>query len=258
MAILQTSFFSRSLMRTVGFNAIIPIDKMMYPNKSIGTKKRTFKTLYLLTGLTMNHNDWLYGTRILNWAEEKGIAVIMPAGENKFYLDNEMTGDNHAEFLGTELVEATRQLFPLSDKREDTFIAGLSMGGYGAIRNGLKYYETFGYIAAMSSYLVIDSLVKTKKTYAYNEDKTFGDPAALIGSDKDPVALINNLLDSGADIPKMFISCGTEDWLVHANRKLSDFMKENCIEHVYIEEPGKHDWDFWDKHIYKVLEWLPN
>ena len=257
MAVLQASFFSHSLMRSVLFNAIIPIDKMMFPNKPIGEERRIYKTLYLLAGVTMNHNDWLYGTRILNWAEEKGVAVIMPAGENKFFLDSETTGDKHANFLGVELIEATRQLFPLSYKREDTFIAGLSMGGYGAIRTGLIYHETFGYIAGMSSVLILERLVNPSHTFVYSENKTFGDRAALLGSDRDPMALVKKLVDAGADIPKMYISCGTEDGLIHFNRSLSSFLNENGVEHVYIEEPGKHDWDFWDRHIYKVLEWLP-
>lgn len=78
----------------------------------------------------------------------------MPSGENRFYLDDEKSGELYGEFIGKELVEFTRKLFPLSDKREDTFIAGLSMGGYGAIRNGLKYAENFGCVIGLSAALV--------------------------------------------------------------------------------------------------------
>ena len=236
MAVLQTSFYSGSLSRSVSFNAIIPIDKMLFPVKPIGNGRKIFKTLYLLHGVTMNQNDWLYGTRILNWAEEKGVAVIMPAGENKWYLNNN-SGDNHEDFLAVELVRATRMLFPLSDKREDTFIAGLSMGGYGAIRTGLKYNDTFGYIAALSA--ALQGYFATSKT------------------DKDPETLIGAILKSSGKIPELFISCGTEDSCIHGNRILHKFLLSKKVEHTYIEEPGQHDWDFWDKHIYKVLEWLP-
>ena len=112
MALLNGSFYSKSLIRTVNFNAIIPVDKMLYPVKPAEGEKKVFKTLYLLHGVTMNHNDWLYATRILNWAEQKGIAVIMPAGENKFFLNN-VSGDNHEDFLAVELIDVTRRLFPL-------------------------------------------------------------------------------------------------------------------------------------------------
>ena len=97
------------------------------------------------------------GTRIQAWAEANDLAVIMPSGENRFYLDDEKSGELYGEFIGKELVEFTRKLFPLSDKREDTFIAGLSMGGYGAIRNGLKYAENFGCVIGLSAALVHDT-----------------------------------------------------------------------------------------------------
>ena len=239
MALLNVNFYSESLMRSVCFNAIIPVDKMLYPVKSVQGERKVFKTLYLLHGVTMNHNDWLYATRILNWSEEKGLAVIMPSGENKFYLNN-TSGDNHEDFLAVELIDVTRRLFPLSDKREDTFIAGLSMGGYGAVRTGLKYYNTFGYIAGLSSALRLSA------------------PENIVsGSDKDPRVLVNTILESNQKMPEMFISCGTEDGLIQCNRDLHEFLVSKKVEHVYIEEPGKHDWDFWDRHIYKVLEWLP-
>jgi len=254
MAVIQASFYSQSLIRSVNFNAIIPVDKMLFPNRPVGDTPKTFKTLYLLHGVTMNHNDWLYATRILNWAEEKGVAVIMPAGENKFFLNN-ISGDKHEDFLGVELIKATRQLFPLSAKREDTFIAGLSMGGYGAIRTGLKYPETFSYIAGLSSALIQDRLknAESGRSWRFNEDISFGDN----GEDKDPKALISAILEAKKNMPEIFISCGTEDGLIASNRELHEFLLAENVEHTYIEEPGRHDWDFWDRHIYKVLEWLP-
>ena len=103
------------------------------------TREGPWPTLYLLHGYTGNQVDWLYRSDIEKWAMQHGYAVIMPSGGNSFYLDNETTGERYGVFIGEELVEVTRKMFPLSHKREDTVIAGLSMGGYGAIRNGLRY-----------------------------------------------------------------------------------------------------------------------
>ena len=146
MALMQMEFKSETLKRTVSMNVILPIERFRGP----------FPTLYLLHGLTDNYNGWLSYTRIRLWAEESGLAVVMPSGENSFYMDilvkDGCLGD-FGEYIGRELVDVTREMFPLSHKREDTFLAGLSMGGFGACRNGLKYCETFGKVAILSGAL---------------------------------------------------------------------------------------------------------
>ncbi|MCI9552974.1 MAG: hypothetical protein HFE94_05505 [Acutalibacter sp.] len=111
------------------FQAILPTERFQAP----------YPTLYLLHGLTENSSAWLQNTRIKMWAEEKGLAVVMPSGENSFYLDISVKDGGLGDFgayIGEELVKVTREMFPLSHKREETYIAGLSMGGYGACRNG--------------------------------------------------------------------------------------------------------------------------
>src|SRR5690606_9197863 len=130
----EVTFLSRSLKRKVAFNAIIPGDS---GDPRLPAAEGPFKTLYLLHGIFGNHTDWLTNSRIQMLAESRNLAVIMPAGDNAFYLDQTDRGDLYGQFVGQELVAATRAMFNLSHRREDTFIAGLSMGGYGAIRNGL-------------------------------------------------------------------------------------------------------------------------
>ena len=144
MAYLQINFLSESLCRQTILNAVVPVGG------------KPFKTLYLLHGLYGNCMDWLANTRIAYWAEARNLAVIMPSADNSFYTDNEKSFAMYGEFFGRELVDVTRELLPLSHRREDTFIAGLSMGGYGAIRTGLKYHKTFGAIAGLSSALITD------------------------------------------------------------------------------------------------------
>jgi S-formylglutathione hydrolase FrmB len=181
----------------------------------------------------------------------------MPSGDNSFYVDRPEGWNNYGEFIGQELVEVTRKMFYLSHKREDTFIGGLSMGGYGAIRNGLKYHETFGYIAALSSALHIFEKFESKGVtdLAYLES-CFGNLEIAKKSDKNPRYIIESNPD--VNFPKVYLACGTEDWLLEANRDFRDFInKQTNIKLDYHESTGKHDWIFWDEYIYKVLEWLP-
>lgn len=261
MAIIEVNFISKCLMRTVTFNAIIPVDK--FGPQAENAEQKPLKTLYLLHGIFGNYTDWVNGTRIQAWAEANDLAVIMPSGENRFYLDDEKSGELYGEFIGKELVEFTRKLFPLSDKREDTFIAGLSMGGYGAIRNGLKYAENFGCVIGLSAALVHDTWKDADNsapifTFRRNYyEAIFGEYDKVKGSDKDPKALLLKLKEEGRPVPKMYMCCGTEDGLVTANRDFRDFLNENGVDLTYVEGPGKHDWVFWDTYIKKVLDWLP-
>lgn len=261
MAIIEVNFISKCLMRTVTFNAIIPVDK--FGLQAENAEQKPLKTLYLLHGIFGNYTDWVNGTRIQAWAEANDLAVIMPSGENRFYLNDEKSGELYGEFIGKELVEFTRKLFPLSDKREDTFIAGLSMGGYGAIRNGLKYAENFGCVIGLSAALVHDTWKDADNsapifTFRRNYyEAIFGEYDKVKGSDKDPKALLLKLKEEGRPVPKMYLCCGTEDGLVTANRDFRDFLNENGVDLTYVEGPGKHDWVFWDTYIKKVLDWLP-
>lgn len=261
MAVAQVTFLSKALKRKVTYHAVIPSD--VRDPLAGQAAKGPFKTLYLLHGIFGNHTDWLHNTRIRQLAEHKGVAVIMPAGDNSFYLDQHDRGDLYGEFVGRELVEAARNTFNLSGKREDTFIAGLSMGGYGAIRNGLYYHETFGWVAGLSSALITYEFSKPDGARQllpvadrYHE-ATFGELDKVAGSDKDPEALVRRILDKGASLPNLYLCCGTEDFLLEHNRRFRDFLAAQGVDFRYEEGPGAHDWAFWDAYIGKVLDWLP-
>lgn len=262
MAQLQVDFFSRCLMRQVTINAIVPVDKLSKTGQKVREDK-PFKTLYLLHGIYGNHNDWITGTRIAAWAQENNLAVIMPAAENHFYVDCKASGEEYGAFIGEELIEVTRALFPLSKQKEDTFIAGLSMGGYGAIRNGLKYWNTFGYIAGLSSAFILENaLNSTNDTPIPFQRRSFfeaifGDLNQLMGSDMDYKALILDLKKQDAQIPSIYLAIGTEDFLLQPNRDYHHFLIDQGVEVTYEEGPGGHEWNFWDRYIHHVLEWLP-
>ena len=265
MAIFRISFMAETLGRTVPLTVILPTDKVYFGDMPRREPGKPYKTLYLLHGILGDDTDWLYGTRIARWAAEKDLCVVMPSGENMFYVDQPDTGNRFGEFIGRELVEFTRKTFPLSHKREDTYIGGLSMGGYGAMRNGLKYSDTFGAIIGLSSaFLVDESLLIVNPNPTFPSDRqeykkaVFGqDLEAAIASDKNPYVLIRQHLEQKKEIPAIFMACGKDDFLLSKNQKFVSFLRENNVPVHYIEAPGNHEWDFWDTHIKEALEWLP-
>ena len=253
MGIATIEFRCESLNRTTEFRAYIPDD--LVPGQKL-------KTLYLLHGAFGRNSDWLNYTRIALWARQRNLAVIMPCGENSFYVDHVEGRNFYYKYICEELLNYTRNLFPLSDKREDTFICGLSMGGYGAIVNGLKCWQTFGYIAGLSSALRVDTYASATDgpdvPYLVSRgylERTFGDLSKVAGSDMDYEALALSV--PREQFPHMYLCCGTEDSLLPNNRAFHDFLVAHGLPVTYEEGPGGHDWTFWDTHILKILNWLP-
>ncbi len=265
MAVFQIDFMAESLGRTVPIIVILPTDKVYFPGMPRREEGKPYKTLYLLHGVIGDCTDWLYGTRIRRWAEERDLCVVMPSGDNAMYLDQPWNGNLYSEYIGRELVEFTRKTFPLSHKREDTFIGGLSMGGYGAVYNGLKYNETFGAIIGLSSAFVVDENMPVEvpeprfpvernevKMHLYGHDL---EEAAR--SDKNVLVLVSRLVKEKTEFPKIYLACGEDDFLKEKNDRFVAHLKENDVEYTYETGPGSHEWDFWDTYIKKALDWLP-
>jgi S-formylglutathione hydrolase FrmB len=256
MALLQISFFSKSLKRETTINALLPLDGPRPDDAP------PIKAVYLLHGYTSSYTEWLTHSRIRELSNRYQIAVFMPSGENHFYLDDVEREALYGEFVGKELVEFTRRMFPISHRREDTLIGGLSMGGYGALRNGLYYGDTFGGIIALSSALLPYHVGDIKPGthngiagYSYYR-AVFGELDNVLGSDKDPEELIRQLKAKDAPVPDIYMACGTEDFLLDVNRRLGQFLKDEAVHHTYRESPGNHSWDFWNEKIADALEWF--
>ena len=263
MAVFHVTFLSESLGRSVPLVVILPTDKLVLPGMPRRDENKPFKTLYLLHGVIGSCTDWLYGTSIQRYAEERDLAVVMPSGDNGMYLDQAV--DKYGQYVGKELVEFTRRTFPLSGKREDTYIGGLSMGGFGAMRNGLKYHETFGAIISLSGAFVLDESILVKvehpvfpsDTMEYRHQIYGEDLEAALVSDRNPKYLVGELAKEGIDFPKIYMACGTEDFLLDRNKRFRDVLLENKVEHTFVLGPGSHEWSFWDTYIQKALDWLP-
>lgn len=258
MALIHINFLSECLKRKVTVSAVVPVD-----NPLIRQTEQPYKMLVLLHGYNGDYTDWLTKTDIMTYAEEKNLVVIMPSGENKFYVDCSETGDMFGSFIGEELIKVMRRLLPVSPDRNDTFIAGLSMGGYGALVNGLRYPETFGYIACLSTAFPLELLTeKTDEDISFTErkriiEKAFGSLNLIKGTDKDYYNLINKLKVSKVERPKIYFACGSEDFWLHANQEFVRWLDNQDIDFKFVKDSGNHDWLFWNKYIKKVLNWLP-
>jgi len=250
MAFIQCDFFSEVLGLSVSMNVILP--------QSTSSHKK-HPTLYLLHGLSDDHTIWMRRTSIERYVAPLGLAVVMPAVHRSFYTDM-LNGYNYWTFISQELPAIARSFFPLSDAREDNFVAGLSMGGYGAFKLALRCPEKFAAAASLSGALdVVEIVNRISKENRDNREfyNVFGKPDELAGSENDLFYLAERLAKSDKPKPLLFQCCGTEDFLYQDNLKFRDWAKELGLDLTYEEEPGTHEWGYWDKKIQRVLEWLP-
>lgn len=252
MALIQASFMSECLTRQVAFNVILPTDRF----GPTMPKEEPIKALYLLHGVTGSSSFWLTASALGSLSAMHNLAIIMPDGENHFYTDDEdWFGFKWGEYVGKELVEYTRNIFPLSRRREDTLIGGVSMGGYGAILNGLRYPETFGHIVGISNALVTRDVQRRADTGSdgfsrgYFES-IFGDLDKVSGSIHDPWAAAEQLRNSGRPLPTIYQAVGTEDFLYPVNQDFRALMEKLAWpDYTYEEGPGGHVLDFTQPHL---------
>ncbi len=258
MAILRLNFRSRELRRDVPVNVVLPFDR--------GATK-PYPTLYLLHGLQNNCDAWPLNTRIERWASDRGLAVVMPQGENSFWVrvgEPSYPYGDFGAYVAQELVEVTRAEFALSHEREHTFIGGFSMGGYGALRNGLLHAETFSKIAVFSGavhFFEEEPEELAARGNVAGELSIFGDRERTRDSDLNPRWLAARAVErvaagEVASLPRVKFVVGTEDWLVRSNRRLADGLRELGFDVAYTEAPGDHSFDFVGPRLPEMLDWL--
>ena len=256
MAYFRIEYFSNALCRSTSFEMLIPNDY----RKDLGEKApdKPMRTLFLLHGYTGKAGNWVPE----DLPAKYNFAVVMPTAENSFYLNGQSTGHAYQTLVGEEMVGYVRQTFGLAKRREDTFIAGMSMGGFGALHTGLAYPKTFGKIAALSSALIVHEIAHMKPggsnsvaNYAYYYE-CFGDLETVEERDVNPEVLVKRLKEKRAKIPDIFMACGTEDFLLENNRTMHRFLEDERIPHQYHESAGGHDMVFWNEYITKAVKWM--
>ncbi len=256
MALVHTNFYSEVLGLSCSMDVILP-QKVNGVGLDGTTMDPPYPVLWLLHGGTDDHTIWQRRTSIERYVSDKGIAVVMPSTLLGFYTDMKF-GLPYYTFFAKELKGLIQEFFPsLSDKREDTFVAGLSMGGYGAFKLAFDHPEMFSAAASLSGALDIERLLIEQASLGDESYyHIYGTPKEAKGSDNDLFTLADRLIESGGEIPKLYQVCGTEDSLYADHLRFKE-RYEGKLPITFYEEPGIHDWAFWDRNIQRVLDFLP-
>lgn len=262
MALVQFSFFSAALARITNFKIILPNDEPDFIKMGNPHYERPTKLLFLLHGYSGCDTDWLYHTPIQEFSGKYNLAIVLPNGENAFYLDTKETGRKYGTFIGEELVNYVRETFGLSDKMEDTFIGGYSMGGFGALHTALAYNHTFGKVFAFSSALIIHQIAQMEQgtedgiaNYDYYR-QIFGDLKEVEQSEMNPEVLIGRIMEENDRLPELYLAVGTEDFLYGHNQDFKQFLEEKQVLFEYHEGEGTHDFVFWNRYLEPAIQWL--
>lgn len=238
-------------------NVYLP-DKMDYmkPPQSPADhyKFAPFKTLYALHGAWDNAGQWVEQTSILRYAQDKNMAVVMPSVGNSFY-SNTLYGLRYEDFFNEEVIGFARGIFPLSDKREDNYIIGTSMGGYGALKSAIKT-GMFSKAVLLSPVVDISFSARLLKNLGLNTDETIGKWKDIRGSELDIITLLDELNGDYSRVPEIFMLAGSEDYLIETNRRYAQEFTSRGIKNTYREYPGNHEWAFWDEHLKECIDWI--
>ena len=257
MIFSQINFFSDILASRCTLNVLLPQDRPVETNNNYHPP---FRVLYLLHGYSDDQTAWQRWSSIECYVEGFNLAVIMPAVQNSFYSDM-AHGGRFFTYLTEELPALIHNLFPLSTERLDTFVAGLSMGGYGAFKLALTRPDLYSAAASLSGALDICEVVKESddsgnSAWLDSMRNNFGDLDKVPGGPHDLFALAQKASRSTVK-PRLYQYCGTEDFLYADNLRFRDFIRPLGFDYTYTETPGDHKWKYWDAEIQKVLAWLP-
>lgn len=254
MSLFQVSFKSKVLVKKVQMNVIIPEDfnsNEYHPlNKNV-----KFKTLFLYHGGSGDYTEWLRYSSIERYARKYNLAVVMPDADFSYYTDM-AHGRKYWTFISEEVPDYVRFHFPLSEKREDNYVAGMSMGGYGSFKMALQKPEMFKAAISLSGALCVEEMYKYSHLTHEMLNDIFGSIDNIQGTENDLKYLLTKLKDNDRKIPKLYQFCGTEDFLYSVNQKFRNYAEKLNVDLYYEEGPGKHDWDYWDMTIQKALELL--
>jgi S-formylglutathione hydrolase FrmB len=251
MALLTVNFSSSALKIHTAVNVILP-QEGVWPD---ALPRRTWPTLWLLHGLSDDHTIWQRLTAIERYVEGLPLAVVMPAVNRSFYQDTAY-GPAYWSYVSEELPARLRTWFPLDESRAGNFVAGLSMGGYGALRLGLTHPNRYAAVASLSGATayahkrMVDPVVRTEMRAIY------GTLSGHKGGPTDLFALAENVAASSSAQPRVYLACGTEDFLYKDNVAFHRHLSKLGIAHDWVTGPGDHTWGYWDAQIEQVVGWM--
>ena len=257
MALLHCSFYSESLKLSTSMTVILPQKTQTQIGQVNTASAGKHKTLYLFHGLSDDDTIWARRTSIERYVAPLGIAVVMPAVHRSFYTDM-ASGGAYETFVADELLKIARSFFPLSDRREDNYLAGLSMGGYGAFKLALTYPERFCAAASLSGAVDVARRADDPQTDIHRDFvNIFGAKPEVAGTRNDLFFLAKNRARARGALPRLYQCCGEEDFLYEENTRFRDLLKAEGLPATWRSDPGHgHTWDYWDLRIQSVLEWM--
>jgi len=251
----QLKLKSALLSRSINYRILYPI-QYQYPDK----REKRFPVLYLLHGVTGNSSNWIERTRLALYATRYDLFIVMVEGGNGWYTDSAtVPADKFESYLLKELIPEVEKRFRVSQDRSGRAIAGLSMGGYGAIKFGLKNPEMFTLAASMSGAFGAASWtekeVRNPGPILDSILKTYGAPGSPTRTANDIFKLVRDLPQERiSTLPYFYLDCGTEDFLFPVNRDFATLLVERRIPHEYRHLPGDHNWQYWDRQIEEILK----
>lgn len=267
MSILTMNFESQYLKSNHAISIIMPNNPREISPKDFYASNKKYKVLWLLHGTYGDHTDWLRRTNIELYACERDLMVVMPSALNSNYSnwDKCMMGFGMYDYLTEELMPLIYNWFPASDKREDNFIAGLSMGGRGTVKFAVNHPEKFAAAAVLSA-APVDFHGLTEE-YLHSEDffaqrmngmvENAGGLEAFLNSSENVWDIMADLADSGR-LPRLLFACGTEDTMIYENLRLfRKHAEEIGLKAEYLTLEGyRHEWRFWDLAIQQALDFF--
>ena len=261
MAFIQLKTFSETLRTKTDIQVILPTP--LAGDLILGTENRfpyysreiPVPVLYLLHGTYGDDGDWMRFSRIESYAQEYNLAVVMPDCANSWYNNMPNGGPAYYDYITRELPQMINWMFPVSGKREDTFIAGLSMGGAGAFKFAMSKPNLYSHAAILSGGFsnIDDRIARGNAPWAL----AFESGKSNKGTNNDPYYLTEEAIKNKTDYPKLYICCGTEDFLYAENCQFRKHLDAIGIKYQYHEQQGIHDFNFWDDEIKRILAWLP-
>jgi putative tributyrin esterase len=254
MALLRCDVFSEALSLSTSMTVILPQPTTTQIGMTGGAGDEPPPVLYLLHGLSDDDTIWLRRTSIERYVAPLGLAVVMPQVHRSFYTD-EAYGGKYWTFVSEELPGLVGRFFRVSQRREDTFVAGLSMGGYGALKLALRQPERFAAAASLSGALDVVALSRRSRPEDPTLWKRVLGGRVAGGSEHDLFALVRRA--DAARLPALHVSCGTEDELLASNTRFVAACGSAGVPLTTSFGPGEHDWAYWDDRIQDVLAWLP-
>ena len=242
MAVFEGTIFSESLQMMTSLAVVLPAE---------GRPAGDMPVLYLLHGLSDNYSAWLRRSRVDYYAEQAGFAVVMPEVQRSFYSDMAY-GLKYYTYIAQELPALCRKMFHLSGKPEDTFIAGLSMGGYGALKAAFRQPGAYAGAASFSG--VVDARSRLEAG-CWPPNETVGISGGQFAPENDLFFLAERLAKQGG-CPPLYITCGQSDFMYEDHQRFRRHLESLGVAHTYEEWPGGHDWDFWDESIRRAFEFF--